>query len=153
MIDAKLAASDKAAALVRQTSDARRWHDERNGGGDGGDSSLEGRGRERDERDAATRGRADDDGGGGGQDRDGDENERGGRILHRRAVFGESSGSLNDSASAARLGALRERNTRRAAQDGLNNSARSARRRVAVGRWSSSSRTSPHGVRTTVCVC
>jgi len=145
-LDVQLAASREAAALVRQKSDARRRHDERSGGGagaGGGVSSPEGGGRARDVRDAAARGRGNDDGGMGEQDRGGDERERGESVLRRRAFFGESSGSLDDSATAARLEALRERDARRAAQDALTNS---ARRRAVVGRWSSSSRTSPHGV-------
>jgi hypothetical protein len=117
-------------------------HDERNGSGggeSGGVSSPKGGGSKRDEPDAAARGRGDDGGGGEEQDRDGDEHERGGSDLRRRAFFGESSGSLGDSSvSAARFEELREFEARRAALKALVNSPRPpARRSVVVGRWPS----------------
>ena len=64
----------------------------------------------------------------------------------RLAFFSEPSGSLDDSATAAPLEALRERDTHCAAQGALANSAHPACHRVLVGRLSSSSRSSPHSI-------
>lgn len=100
------------------------------GGGSGGIPSPEGGGSKQGELDAAARRRGDDVGGGGEQGRGGDEHERRGSVFRRRAFFGESSGSLDDSASAARFEELREFEARHAVLSTLIKSERPARRRA-----------------------